>query len=67
MVTRAAVAGVVLHRDDHLFGAGDEIHGAAHTLDHFAGDHPVGKVAVLVHLQRAEHGQVDVPAANHGE
>ncbi len=27
--------------------AGDEVHRAAHALDHLAGDHPVGEVAVL--------------------
>ena len=63
----AAVLRGVLHRDDDLLGSGDEIHRAAHALDHLAGNHPVGEVAFLVHLQRAEHGQVDVPAAHHRE
>jgi hypothetical protein len=40
---------------------------AAHPLHHLAGDHPVGEVAVLRRLQRAEDQQVNVPAADHGE
>ena len=40
----------VLHRDDHALGAGDQIHRAAHALDHLAGNHPVGEVAFLVDL-----------------
>ncbi len=63
----AAVPGRVLHRDDDPLGAGDEIHRAAHALDHLAGDHPVGEVALLVDLQRAEHGEIDVAAAHHRE
>ena len=63
----AAVLRRVLHRDDHALGAGDQIHGAAHALHHLAGNHPVGEIALLVDLQRAEHGQVDVAAAHHRE
>ena len=46
---------------------GDEIHRAAHALDHLARDHPVGEVALLADLHRAEDGEVDVPAADHRE
>ncbi len=42
--------------------AGDEVHGAAHALDHLAGDHPVGEVAALGDLHGAEDGEVDVAA-----
>ena len=42
-----AVLGVVLHEHDDPLGAVDEVHGAAHALDHLAGDHPVGDVAGL--------------------
>src|SRR6185369_3772639 len=59
------VPGRVFHRDDDLLCTGDEIHGAAHSLDHLAGNHPIGEVARLVNLQRAEHSQVDVAAAHH--
>ena len=47
--------------------AGDEVHRAAHALDHLAGDHPVGEVARLGDLHRAEDGEVDVAAADHRE
>jgi hypothetical protein len=40
-----AVLGDVLHHHDHALGAVDEVHRAAHALDHLAGDHPVGEVA----------------------
>src|ERR1019366_9777199 len=40
---------------------------ASHALDHFAGDHPVGEVALFVNLHRAQHAEVDVAAADHGE
>jgi hypothetical protein len=43
----------------------DEIHRPAHPLDHLAGDHPVGEIAVLAHLHRAEDGEIDVAAADH--
>ena len=42
---RRAVLGRVLHHHDHAAAAGDEIHRAAHALDHLAGDHPVREVA----------------------
>ena len=63
----AAVLRRVLHRDDDPFRAGHQVHRAAHPLHHLAGDHPVRQVALLVHLERAEHGQVDVPASHHRE
>ena len=57
----------VLHGDHHAGGAGDEVHGAAHALHHFARDHPVGEIAVLGHLHGAEDRQVDMAAAHHAE
>ena len=63
----AAVFGGVLHGDDDAAGAGDEVHGAAHAFDHFAGDHPVGEVAGCVDFHGAEDAEVDVAAADHGE
>ena len=62
-----AVAVRVLHCDDDLLRARDQIHRAAHPLHHLAGDHPVGEVAVLGHLHGAEDRQVDVAAADHRE
>src|SRR5690606_1005985 len=57
----------VIHDHDHALDARDQVHGAAHALHQLAGDHPVGDVAVLGHLHRAEDRQVDVAAADHGE
>ena len=59
--------GGMLHHDDDALDAGDEVHRAAHALDHLAGDHPVGEVAVLRHLHRAENGEIDMAAADHRE
>jgi hypothetical protein len=57
----------VLHHDHDLLDAGHEVHGAAHALHHLAGDHPVGEVAILRDLHRAEDRQIDVAAADHRE
>src|ERR1700709_1403665 len=57
----------MLHHHHDALDAGDEIHRAAHALDHLAGDHPVGEVAVLRHLHRAQYRQVDMAAAHHAE
>ena len=61
------VAGDVLHHDDHPPGAVDEVHRAAHAVDHLAGDQPVGQVAAGVDLHGAEDGDVEVLAADHPE
>ena len=57
----------VLHGDDDLLGAGKQVLGAAHAGHHLAGDDPVGQVALLVHLQGAQDGGVDVAAADQAE
>jgi hypothetical protein len=57
----------MLHRHDYALGAGDEIHGAAHAGHHLLRDHPVGQETVLVNLQPAEHGEIEVTAANEAE
>jgi hypothetical protein len=57
----------VFHCDDHTARASDQVHGSAHALDHFSGDHPVGEIALFVYLHGAEHAEVDVAATNHGE
>src|SRR5689334_17764353 len=57
----------MLHHDDDLLDARDEVHRAAHALDHLARHHPVREVALLADLHAAEHGEVDVPAADHRE
>ena len=43
---RAGLLGVLHHHHDAL-DAGHQVHGPAHALDHLAGHHPVGEVAVL--------------------
>ncbi len=62
-----AVLGGMLHHHHDALDAGDQIHRAAHALDHLARNHPVGEVAVLRHLHRAEDRQVDMSAAHHAE
>src|SRR5689334_1902388 len=62
-----AVLGGMLHDHDDALDAGDEVHGAAHALHHLAGNHPVGEIAVLRHLHRAEDGQINMPATHHRE
>ena len=61
------VARGVFHSDEDALCAGDEIHCAAHALEHFAGDGPVGESSRFVHLERTQDGQVDMGATDHGE
>jgi hypothetical protein len=61
----AAVFGSVFHHHDDPLHPGDQIHRPAHALDHLARHHPVGDVAVFGDFHRAQHGQVDMPAADH--
>ena len=57
----------MLHRDDDALGTRYQIHSAPHPRHHFVRNHPVGQVSGLVHLQSAEHGEVEMPAANEAE
>ena len=57
----------MLHGDDNLLGPGAQVHGPAHTGHHLAGDDPVGQIALLVHLERAQHGGVHVAAPDQAE
>src|SRR5580700_7686432 len=57
----------MFHGDNHAARAGDQVHSAAHALDHFSRDHPIGEIALFVDLHGAEHAEVDVAAADHGE
>ncbi len=50
-----------------LLHACDQVHRAAHALDHLAGDHPVGDVAFLADFHGTKNGEVDVAATNHSE
>ena len=66
---RTAVLGAVVSEDDNLglVRVRDQIHSAAHTLEHAARDEVVGQVAVGADLQGTQHGDVDVAAADHAE
>src|SRR5262249_45869543 len=55
-----AVLDRMFHRDDHLLGAGDEVHRAAHPLHHLAGNHPVREIPRLIDLQCTEHREIDM-------
>jgi hypothetical protein len=57
----------VLHEHDDPLRTVDQVHGAAHPLDHLAGDHPVGDVAVPRDLHGTEDRGVDLAAADHAE
>ena len=57
----------MFHGDEDALGAGDEVHRAAHALEHFAGDGPVGESSLFIDLQRPENGEIDVTSADHGE
>ena len=53
-----------------IFGSHDSfamIRGATHALDHLARNHPVGQIAAPTDLHRAQNGQIDFSAANHGK
>ena len=54
----------VLHRDDDALGAGYQVHRAAHARHHLSRDHPVRQLPGLIDLQSAEHGQINMTAAN---
>ena len=44
LATILALRGM-LHGDDHTYCATYQVHDAAHTRHHLAGDHPVGEVS----------------------
>src|SRR3546814_15859494 len=62
----ARLVAVAHHHDDALH-ARDQVHRAAHALDHLARHGPVGQVAIAGNLNGAQYGKVDMPAADHGE
>ena len=53
----------MLHQNNHAFNACDQIHRTAHAFDHFARNHPVGDVAILRNLHRAQNRQIANDAA----
>src|SRR5437870_3813012 len=60
----AAVFGDVFHHGNDAFHAGDKIHRAAGSLDHFSRNHPVRDVTAVGHFERAENCKIDVTSAN---
>ena len=64
---RAAVFGRVLHHRNDALHSSDQVHRAARSFHHFSGDHPIGDIAFIRHLEGAENGEIDVAAANHRE
>ncbi len=60
-----AVLRRVLHQRHHAPHPGNQVHRAAHTLDHLSGDHPIGQVPAQGNLHRAQNRQIDMPAADH--
>src|SRR5262249_55408104 len=59
--------GEVLHHHPHALRAHGEVHRAAHGRDGVATAVPVREAAGYGHLERAEHGDVEVAAAHHSE
>src|SRR5882724_3287826 len=57
----------VLGHHDYTSDTVHEVHCPAHPFDHLARDHPVGKVAALADLHRAEDGRIHMAAADHAE
>jgi len=55
------------HRHDHAASADHEVHRAADAEHVLAGNGPVRDVTGGAHLERAQHGDVDVAAADHRE
>ena len=57
--------GNVFHHDNDAAHTSDQIHGAAHALDHLAGNHPVGEITGLADLHCAEDCEVNLAATDH--
>mgnify|MGYP000941351450 CR=1 FL=1 len=63
-----AFAGLQFHHDEDVLRADGQIHRAAHGGDGVGrAGVPVGQVAVLRHLEGAQHADVQVAAAHHRE
>src|SRR3954467_6321229 len=65
---RLAFPGAMLGYDEDRLHARDQVHGAADCGDGVGlARGPVGQIAVLRDLERAEHAKIQVAAADHGE
>ena len=62
-----AILGSVFHYCHDTLHSGHEIHRPTGPFDHLAGNHPIRDIAFVGHLECAENGEIDVPAANHGK
>ena len=63
-----SLPGGVLHHHPEPFRADCEIHRATDLLDRFIGRaRPVGDVAILGHLECAQHAEIQMPAARDGK
>jgi hypothetical protein len=54
----------VRHGNNNPFGACHQIHGTAHSRQHFARHHPIRQAALFIYFQTAENSQVKVAAAD---
>jgi len=54
---RLALGGV-LHRDDRPLRASHQVHRPAHSGQHLAGDHPIGRSSLGVDLKAAQHRHI---------
>ena len=57
----------MIHDHDNPADTGHQIHGAAHTFDQLAGDHPIGQIAIFRHFHRTEDRHGNLAAANHSK
>lgn len=59
---------MICHGDDlHIVRVGYQVHGSAHALEWFPGDHVVCHIAFGADLQGAEERDIDVSTSDHAE
>ena len=54
----------MFHHGDDALHAGDQVHCAAGTFDHFPRNHPVCDIAVVRDLERSKDREIDMTAAD---
>ena len=57
----------MFHQHNHATHTRDQVHRAAHTLDHFSGNHPIRQIACLGDLHRTQNGKIDFAGADHAK
>ena len=55
----------MLHRDHDIAGRSHEVHGPSHAFDHFAGNFPIGYIAVLRNFHGPQDRKVHFAGAYH--